>query len=76
MTPHTFLARLCALVPPPGAHTVRYYGVLAGHHALRARIIPRPEEPPPRKQLALFVPQRGGIRPVRAAVAPSPAAHE
>ncbi len=56
MTPDTFLARLCALVPPPGAHTVRYYGVLAGHHALRARIIPRAEEPSPPKQLALFVP--------------------
>ena len=57
MTPDTFLARLCALVPPPGAHTVRYYGVLAGHHALRSRIIPRPEEPQPLpKQLALFIP--------------------
>ena len=56
MTPDTFLARLCALVPPPGAHTVRYYGVLAGHHALRSRIIHRPEEQPPPKQLALFVP--------------------
>jgi hypothetical protein len=56
MTPDTFLARLCALVPPPGAHTVRYYGVLAGHHTLRSRIIPRPEEQPPPKQLALFVP--------------------
>ncbi len=44
MTPDTFLARLCALVPPPGAHTVRYYGVLAGHHALRSRITPRPLE--------------------------------
>jgi hypothetical protein len=56
MTPDTFLARLCALVPPPSAHTVRYYGVLAGHHALRSRITPRPDEPPPPKQLALFVP--------------------
>ena len=58
MTPDTFLARLCALVPPPGAHTVRYYGVLAGHHALRSRIIPSLEQqqPPPPKQLALFVP--------------------
>ena len=35
MTPGTFLARLCTLVPPPGVHTVRYYGVLVGHHALR-----------------------------------------
>ncbi len=58
MSPERFLARLCALVPPPGAHTVRYYGVLAPRHALRARIIPTPEatniEP---KQLSLVVPQ-------------------
>ena len=56
MNPERFLARLCALVPPPGAHTVRYYGVLAPRHALRARIIPTAEatntEP---KQLSLFV---------------------
>ena len=56
MTPDTVLDRLCALVPPPGSHTVRYYGVLAGHHALRSRIIPRPEQPPLLKQLALFIP--------------------
>ena len=43
MSPERFLARLCALVTPPGAHTVRYYGVLAPRHALRARIIPTPE---------------------------------
>ncbi len=27
MSADTFLARLCALVPPPRAHTVLYYGV-------------------------------------------------
>jgi hypothetical protein len=37
----TFLARLCALVPPPGFHMVRYYGVLAGRHALRDAVAPR-----------------------------------
>ncbi len=31
ITPDTFLARLCALVPPPRAHTVLYYGVLFLH---------------------------------------------
>ena len=36
MSADTFLARLCALVPPPRAHTVLYYGVLSAHHALRA----------------------------------------
>ncbi len=29
MNPERFLARLCALVPVSGAHTVPYYGVLA-----------------------------------------------
>lgn len=35
-----FLARLCALVPPPGFHMVRYFGVLASHHHLRPRVVP------------------------------------
>ena len=58
MSPHTFLARLCALVPPPRAHTVVYYGVLSAHHGLRSAVVPRAEEPAPEpKQLALFVPR-------------------
>jgi hypothetical protein len=52
----TFLARLCALVPPPGFHMVRYYGVLAGRPALRDAVVPRPHpgvrDP---EQLPLFV---------------------
>lgn len=28
MTPDTFLARLCALVPPPRVHLIKYFGVL------------------------------------------------
>ena len=58
MSPHTFLARLCALVPPQRAHTVLYYGVLSAHHALRSAVVPRTDEPAPEpKQLALFVPR-------------------
>ncbi len=58
MSPGRFLARLCALVPPPGAHTARYYGVLAPRHVLRARVVPTPEATNiPTKQLSLFVPQ-------------------
>ena len=58
MSPHTFLARLCALVPPPRAHTVVYYGVLSAHHALRSAVVPCANEPAPEpKQLALFVPR-------------------
>jgi len=30
---------LCALVPPPGAQTVRYHRVLAGHHAAYASFV-------------------------------------
>lgn len=47
MDPHQFLARLCALVPPPGFHMTRYYGVLASHHRLREHVIPKPAAPPP-----------------------------
>ncbi len=58
MTPDTFLARLCALVPPPRAHTVLYYGVLSAHHALRSAVVPRTDEPEPEpKQLSLFIPR-------------------
>ena len=40
MTADKFLARLYALLPPPGFHMLRYYGVLANLHHLRARIVP------------------------------------
>jgi len=53
MDAHQFLARLCALVPPPGFHMTRYYGVFASHHRLREGVIPRPAAPPPPPQLAL-----------------------
>jgi hypothetical protein len=58
MSPDTFLARLCARVPPPSFNMVRYFGVLAGKHALRSRVVPdthvHEDEP---KQLALFLPR-------------------
>jgi len=53
MDAQQFLARLCALVPPPGFHMTRYYGVFASHHRLREHVIPRPAAPPPPPQLAL-----------------------
>jgi hypothetical protein len=61
MRPEIFVARLCALVPPPRKHMVLYYGVLSARHRLRAGIIPqreREDSPEQRrhKQLALFVP--------------------
>ncbi|MFY0535279.1 hypothetical protein [Nannocystis pusilla] len=42
---------MCALVPPPGFHMIRYFGVFASHHHLRARIIP--PSVPSHQQLAL-----------------------
>lgn len=51
------IARLCAMVPPPGFHMVRFHGVLSSHARLRAEVVPEP--PPdslalPPRQLALF----------------------
>ncbi len=58
MNPDAFLTRLCALVPPPRAHTVLYYGVLSAHHKLRCAVVPCAEEPEPEpKQLSLFIPR-------------------
>ncbi len=37
MSPHTLLARLCALVRAPRFHEARYCGVLASRHALSHR---------------------------------------
>jgi hypothetical protein len=41
-TPHQFLRRLCAIVPPPRSHLVRYFGVFAPRSAMRASLVPRP----------------------------------
>jgi len=54
-TIRSLLARLCALVPPPGFHHVRYYGVLASRHALRRSVAPGSNRQHPPMQLALFV---------------------
>jgi hypothetical protein len=53
MSPDEFLARLCGLVPPPGFHMTRYFGVFANRHHLRARIIPPAVVPTPEQQLTL-----------------------
>ena len=53
LSPADFIARLCALVPPPRFHLMRYLGVLAGHSSCRAEVVPKkPAEPP--AQLPLF----------------------
>ena len=44
LDPLSLLTRLCAAVPPPRFHTVRYAGVLASASKLRPRILPEPPE--------------------------------
>jgi hypothetical protein len=44
LDPLSLLTRLCASVPPPRFHTVRYAGVLASASKLRPRILPEPSE--------------------------------
>jgi hypothetical protein len=41
LSPEDFIARLCALMPPPRFHLMRYLGVLAGHSSLRAEVVPK-----------------------------------
>jgi hypothetical protein len=43
LDPLSLLTRLCASVPPPRFHTVRYAGVLASASKLRPRILPDPQ---------------------------------
>ena len=54
MSPLDLVARLCALVPPPRSHLVRYHGVLASHASLRAELVPRREPPVPVQQTLRF----------------------
>jgi hypothetical protein len=44
--PHDLLARLVAAVPPPNFHSLRYFGVLSGHSALRGEVVPESEDDP------------------------------
>ena len=48
LEPMDLLVRLCASVPPPRLHLVRYFGVLSSHHALRAEVTPSPAPEPGR----------------------------
>jgi hypothetical protein len=61
-TPRELLLRLCALVPPPGFHTVRYAGIFSGHargrHALTGRGLrdDQPGRPRRRPEAHVLVP--------------------
>ncbi len=53
LTPLAFLARLCALIPPPRHPLIRFHGLFAPHSALRAQAVrhaplhkPEPLPPP------------------------------
>jgi hypothetical protein len=45
LDPLSLLTRLCAAVPPPRQHTIRYAGVLAAAAKWRAAIVPVPPSP-------------------------------
>ena len=51
MDPLTFIGRLVPMVPLPGSHQLRYFGVLAPRAALRPRVV-RPRARP--RQLVMF----------------------
>jgi hypothetical protein len=40
--PEELIARLVAMVPPPRAHQLRYFGVLSSHSAHRREVVPQP----------------------------------
>jgi hypothetical protein len=46
LEPHDLLVRLCAAVPAPRLHLLRYFGILSSHHALRSEVIPSPVPEP------------------------------
>lgn len=60
--PLDLIGRLCAMVPPPRFHMIRFHGVLAPHAAARAEVVPPhdddlpapPSLTPPEPQLHLF----------------------
>jgi hypothetical protein len=59
LDPYDFLARVCAMVPPPRFHMVRFHGVLAPNAALRREVVSSarssaaPNVAPPRAPLQL-----------------------
>jgi len=64
LAPVAFLRRLAALVPPPRANLVRYFGVFAPNARVRPRVVPVPPPPaPPRAASCPEVPEP--VRPRR-----------
>jgi hypothetical protein len=46
LDPLDFIARLCALIPPPRFHMLRYHGVLAALAKARPEVVPGPVSVP------------------------------
>jgi len=47
LEPVEFLRRVAALVPPPRANLVRFFGVFASNARLRKHLVPKPPKQPP-----------------------------
>ena len=54
--PLDLIARLCAMIPPPRFHMVRYHGVLSSHASRRPEVVPEP--PPPDSGVVPQLPQQ------------------
>jgi hypothetical protein len=63
LSPVAFLRRLAALIPPPGVHLVRFFGILAPNARLRPLVVPRP--PPPQAPQSAEGPLAEATRPSR-----------
>jgi transposase len=63
LDPLSLLCRLCASVPAPKTHTVRYAGVLAAHSSWRSLIIPTAPPAPPDSASAMPVQPNGQTPP-------------
>ena len=65
LDPLSLLSRLCASVPPPRFHTVRYAGVLGSASKLRARLAPKraPMAPARCVEDVADLPRRSPYRP-------------
>ena len=77
LEPDDLLVRLCAAVPAPRMHLLRYFGVLSSHHSSRSEVTPTPSTEPgrftpppaPGDQLALPVGSAAEAKPARRAAA-------
>jgi len=45
LEPLDLIARVVAMIPPPGFNMTRYFGVLSSHASLRAEVVPEPPAP-------------------------------